>query len=176
MLGRDRVLPARVCLYYPGDLQKMVIRVALALALVPALIAACGETSSDEAQQGSGGAGGAGATGTGTGGTAAADGGNSSGGTGAQGFGGYLGLPDGGGFPYQDAVASDGWCAPPDAGKSVTACCNDEPCQGLCYANDDGGVQCECFGIIGGCPEGSVCCWPLLGCKAPHLCYPAGGP
>jgi len=81
-----------------------------------------------------------------------------------------IGIQDSPAIP--DAVSTDGWCAP-DASTSLekTACCNDQPCNGYCYAVDSGtGIACGCFGLAGGCTNGQICCkyglkcTDLLGC------------
>lgn len=114
---------------------------------------------------------------------------------GSGGFGGYAGgktgagglfsAGGGGGGSDLDAgpitdthVDAGGDCAP-DAGMSDwVACCNDLPCRGWCYPADAGGeLFCNCgqppWGVLGGCPEGTVCCG-MNGCVAPGHCHEPG--
>ena len=55
-------------------------------------------------------------------------------------------------------------------GDIVRSCCNGEPCQGFCLLDDDGSIECSCYGIPGGCTgdyEGqpvNLCCSTIRGC------------
>lgn len=146
---------------------KVILGLALAGWLGVALVGCNGSLRSNgkPAAGGSAGTAGAGATS----GSAGADAGGP-GGAGPSGDGGpdaAYNIPDAG-HEGRDAVATDAWCAP-DAAFGVlqpTACCNDQPCQGLCYPLDGGALRCECYGVIGGCKNGTVCC------KLTHSCMP----
>lgn len=74
--------------------------------------------------------------------------------------------------PRFAVVDSRGDCAPPGDGvRTVTACCNDKPCQGQCVSEDGGKqVQCSCFGVAGGCAAGEICCKRLQACMKPEAC------
>jgi hypothetical protein len=69
-------------------------------------------------------------------------------------------------------VESRGTCAPPaDGVRNVAACCNDQPCQGECVVERGReAVQCACFGVVGGCREGEICCKRLRACMKPEEC------
>lgn len=60
----------------------------------------------------------------------------------------------------------------PDGSTSITlgACCNHEPCLGQCVQTEDAEILCSCYGIVGGCWEGSVCCSLKDGCVDPLFC------
>lgn len=62
--------------------------------------------------------------------------------------------------PRHTVVESRGACAPPaDGVRNLGACCNDKPCHGECVVEPESPqVQCSCYGMRGGCPEGEVCC------------------
>jgi len=66
--------------------------------------------------------------------------------------------------PLPDVVETDSWCAP-DTESSVdqVSCCNDQPCRGRCYATEDGGVECRCYQLAGGCQQQGLVCCPLYG-------------
>lgn len=55
-------------------------------------------------------------------------------------------------------------------GDEYVSCCNGRPCRGKCTA--DG--ACDCFGIAGGCWQGTVCCAAGGACRGPMGC--PGGP
>ena len=101
-------------------------------------------------------------------------------GGGVGGTNGTGGIPDtsngnvvGAGAYTNDLVDGGGDCAP-DAATTFefTACCNDQPCFGQCYKEDDGGITCRCGagpeGVSGGCFAGTVCC--LDACVAAGSC------
>lgn len=51
-------------------------------------------------------------------------------------------------------------------GDEFVSCCNGRPCRGECSA--DG--TCDCFGIDGGCWEGTVCCRREYACTGVITC------
>jgi hypothetical protein len=54
-------------------------------------------------------------------------------------------------------------------GQDLHACCESVSCYGFCI-KDGGQVACDCFGIVGGCPNGTICCAARMGCTAPGGC------
>jgi hypothetical protein len=74
--------------------------------------------------------------------------------------------------PRFRVVESRGTCAPPaDGVRSVSACCNDQPCRGECVTERGSeAVQCACFDEVGGCAEGEICCKRLGACMRPEAC------
>ena len=74
--------------------------------------------------------------------------------------------PDGG-WPIIDG---GGDCAVKNT-PAYTACCEGVACSsGYCGRAPDGGTECSCFGVIGGCRDGTICCAPLQGCSLPGAC------
>jgi len=56
-----------------------------------------------------------------------------------------------------------------DDANVVQACCNGQQCRGFCVLDDDGAVECSCYGIGGGCTgenngTPNVCCSKYRGC------------
>lgn len=143
------------------------LRLLIALVAIVSAEASCGETASENSK--GGGNTGANAGDGGTDGSVGEGGADSSS---SAGMGGAIVLDGSSVYPTKDAIATDGWCAP-DAAISdmfeVTACCNDSPCNGLCYGTD-AGIQCECFGVIDGCQNGTVCCKFKYACTPPEGC------
>ena len=74
------------------------------------------------------------------------------------------------------AEAGRGMCSPPGHPDVVaTACCADAPCRGFCVSNvRTQQVYCRCFGTLGGCPEGTICCKRKGGCTSIEECVRAG--
>ncbi len=74
--------------------------------------------------------------------------------------------------PRFQLAESRGTCAPPaDGVRNVSACCNDQPCQGQCVSERGREpVQCACFDVVGGCREGEICCKRLQACVKPEAC------
>lgn len=152
----------------------MVIRALAWIGVVCHVALACGETSEEPGDVVPDAATDAGAGGAhdAAGGSAGGAGNGGADGSAAGGAGGLVIVDSG--PSYKDALATDSWCAPPTSGKEVAACCNDSPCEGLCYAAADAAIQCECFGIVGGCKNGTTCCSISFGCVPPGNCPPAG--
>lgn len=73
--------------------------------------------------------------------------------------------------PRPPVVPSQGDCAPP-ADNKVTfgACCNNTPCVGQCVQAAEGKIECDCFGVRGGCQQGQVCCKIRRGCVPADQC------
>ncbi|MEZ4227000.1 MAG: hypothetical protein R3B13_39035 [Polyangiaceae bacterium] len=140
--------------------------------------AACGSTGKDPAGTGTGGGG--------TGGIAAVGGNAAGAGTAAAAAGGDASASDSSigdaiGFPdsqisYPDVVETDAWCAAEASVVTMTGCCNDLPCNGYCQQGEGDSIECGCFGILGGCQGGTVCCKWTFGCAAPDICFGIGGP
>lgn len=61
-----------------------------------------------------------------------------------------------------------GSCAPDDGVGAIASCCGGAKCHGWC--NLEQGAACECFGLVGGCGEGTVCCKQKKGCTSPAGC------
>lgn len=57
-------------------------------------------------------------------------------------------------------------------GVQLGACCSHQSCQGQCVELDDGSEGCWCLGLMGGCPDGLICCKYRGGCTDPHHCAP----
>lgn len=55
---------------------------------------------------------------------------------------------------------------PPDSSATLVSCCNGQLCRGEC--TPDGG--CDCFGIAGGCWEGTACCKLHFACTGAKSC------
>jgi hypothetical protein len=75
--------------------------------------------------------------------------------------------------PWGDVVLVDstGDCEPYVSTSILyAACCNGSPCRGKCVAVAEGQVECQCFGIHGGCPLTQVCCRKGIGCVDPNQC------
>jgi hypothetical protein len=73
--------------------------------------------------------------------------------------------------PPLNVVASEGECAPAaDNLVTLGACCNNTPCSGQCVTAAEGKVECSCFGVRGGCPQGQVCCNFRHQCVPPKEC------
>jgi len=54
---------------------------------------------------------------------------------------------------------------------AASTCCNGVPCMGNCVLIDDGGVICNCYGAVGGCLDGLLCCSVhLKACATAKLC------
>jgi hypothetical protein len=146
--------------------QMMRMKAAVNIALLGVASAiACGQAESDSTDQGTGGTGANGGGTAGSGGSVSG-GGSQNGGTGGGAAG---GIPIGDSFAFKDAVATDAWCAPDAQLFEQTACCDDAPCNGLCYQGNRG-LECECFGIVGGCKNGTICCSWAQSCTAPLGC------
>lgn len=131
--------------------------------------AACGESESDPASPTAGAAGIGNSAGSSSGGSTA--GGNGGSGDSDAASQGGTGISVGDGPTYKDAVTADAWCAPDAGFLDLTACCNDDPCVGQCYEGEGKALQCECYGIVGGCKNGTVCCAKTLSCAAFSACY-----
>jgi hypothetical protein len=127
-----------------------------------ALVVGCGHTTEDSAGHASGGNGGAAGHAAGSGGTP-----NDASAAGAAGTGGSSGKPitpfDAREPTFPDVVTTDAWCARDAGVGQLTACCNDTPCEGLCY-DVDASVECQCYGVVDGCQKGTVCCATSLAC------------
>ncbi len=67
-------------------------------------------------------------------------------------------------------VDGGGSCAPEAGPTSLSTCCNNEPCNGVCVGNDAGDVQCWCAGVVGGCTGGLTCCKVPNACISPSKC------
>src|SRR5689334_14780844 len=67
----------------------------------------------------------------------------------------------------------EGDCGPRFPNGMRGTCINNKPCNGFGVKNEKGEMECECFGVKGGCAEGLICsaikraCVPLS--KADHV-------
>jgi hypothetical protein len=64
-------------------------------------------------------------------------------------------------------------------GDIVQACCNGQPCRGFCVGDEDGAIECNCYGIPDGCTGENavnhipnVCCSTVRGCVSASYCSP----
>lgn len=148
---------------------RRLLYVAPSLVATMSAIGACG--SDVTVPSSSGGVSGAGGTSASSSSTGSSSTGSSSAGNG--GFGGATadssteggGDADGGG-----ACEADG-----GNGPSVNSCCNGTFCNGFC-SDSGSGQSCGCYGIVGGCQAGTVCCGYKTGCVNPLLCENPPGP
>jgi hypothetical protein len=74
---------------------------------------------------------------------------------------------DGGAWHLVDGGGS---CAPEAGLTSLSSCCNNQACNGVCVGNDIGDVQCWCAGVVGGCTGGLTCCKVPNACVSPDKC------
>ena len=73
--------------------------------------------------------------------------------------------------PRPPVVAGKGDCAPPAKPRvTLASCCNDRPCIGECVEPAPGKIECDCFGVRGGCAAGLVCCQFRRACVKPEDC------
>ena len=63
----------------------------------------------------------------------------------------------------------------------VHTCCNGQPCRGFCVLDEDGSIECSCYGIAGGCTgdwdsgePANVCCSQWRACTV--NCGSSNGP
>ena len=62
--------------------------------------------------------------------------------------------------PNPIPAPSDPACTPaPKDPFYKTACCGGVPCQGHCVVGASGAPECQCAGLVGGCLNGTLCCW-----------------
>lgn len=70
--------------------------------------------------------------------------------------------------PPVELYYGEGDCAPKFANGMRGTCINNKPCNGFGVKDEKGNLECECFGVKGGCGEGMVCsvikraCVPLF--------------
>lgn len=69
---------------------------------------------------------------------------------------------DGSGDCGSDFEAGSAW--------GHATCCESNRCSGYCALDDAGTVGCDCFGVQGGCPTGTVCCTGRRSCTTPDNC------
>ena len=67
-----------------------------------------------------------------------------------------------------DGAAAPDACASDPGSSIVWACCGSGICLGYCGGPDG----CDCFGIVGGCDPGTVCCKQTASCTVASTCVP----
>jgi len=67
----------------------------------------------------------------------------------------------------EELFYGEGDCAPRFANGMRGTCINNKPCNGFGVKDKRGTLTCECFGVKGGCAEGTVCSVIKRACVPP---------
>lgn len=70
--------------------------------------------------------------------------------------------------PREELFYGEGDCAPRFANGMRGTCINNKPCNGFGVKDEKGALQCECFGVKGGCADGTLCSVTGRACVPPH--------
>ena len=62
----------------------------------------------------------------------------------------------------------EGDCGPRFPNGMRGTCINNKPCSGFGVKDASGNLECDCFGVKGGCSEGKVCSVRKRSCVAPQ--------
>lgn len=67
----------------------------------------------------------------------------------------------------QELFYGEGDCAPRFPNGMRGTCINNKPCSGFGVKDASGNMECDCFGVKGGCTEGKVCSVRQRACVDP---------
>lgn len=68
----------------------------------------------------------------------------------------------------QELYYGEGDCGPRFPNGMRGTCINNKPCNGFGIKDEKGKFQCECFGVKGGCAEGTLCSVTKRACVPPR--------